>query len=162
MVFMLSSFSSVGFSGSRTPNHELVSAAKMALSRVNPDALVMVGCAKGIDAIVRSEVDASRLKVFSVYGTGKGAFAERSIRCVRAVFDASGTWVSLPSGPCPSVLRPSDKPTECFCGTGSGSWASLALAKGLGVPCLVFLSDRMSPPNGWGFRPLKKGWFLAE
>jgi len=122
---------------------------------------VFVGCARGIDQAVQSSVPSSRLRVFraSVFGAGRGAFAARSVACVRAVAATGGLWLSFPSLACPSGLVPSRSASSCFSGFGSGSWASLALAAGLGLPCLVFLPSGVSVPSGWGFRSLGGGWF---
>jgi hypothetical protein len=70
MAVLLSSFGCVGFSGSRSPGAESVAAVRVALSRVAPGASVLVGCAPGVDAVVRSGVPLSHLQVFSVGFTG--------------------------------------------------------------------------------------------
>jgi hypothetical protein len=162
MAVLLSSFGCVGFSGSRSPGAESVAAVRVALSRVAPGASVLVGCAPGVDAVVRSGVPLSHLQVFSVGFTGRGAFAARSAACVRAVAAARGCWVSFPSVPCPAGLLPAASSSRCFCGAGSGSWASLAFARGLGLPCLVFLPAGVAAPVGWGLVALGQGWWVAE
>jgi hypothetical protein len=66
--------------------------------------------------------------------------ASRSKTMVSAVA-ASGAGcglVGFVSSPCPAGLFPSPSPSACFSGFGSGSWASLALASGLGLPVVVF------------------------
>jgi hypothetical protein len=162
VAFRLSSFGCVGFSGSRSPGAESVAAVRVALSRVAPGAAVLVGCAAGVDAVVRAAVPPSRLQVFSVGFAGRGAFAARSAACVRAVAAAGGCWVSFPSVPCPAGLLPATSSSRCFCGAGSGSWASLAFARGLGLPCLVFLPAGVAAPVGWGLVALGRGWWVAE
>ncbi len=72
----------------------------------------------------------------------RGRLASRSVALVRAVA-ASGpgaSFVGLVASPCPAGLRPSAVWSSC----GSGSWSSLALAAGLGVPVVVF-------PLGWSW-----------
>jgi len=154
-MFRLSSFSVVGFSGSRSVVP--AAAVQLALGRVAPSACVFVGCAGGVDGFVRSGWSGS-VRVFSVASvgfSGRGAFAVRSAACVRAVAAAGGAWVSFPSAPCPVGVVPSGSP---FRGAGSGSWASLALAVFLGVPSLVFAP--FGVPGGWGFVSLGRGWWL--
>ena len=159
----LSSATVVGFSGSRRLAGVVSSAALLAaVAAVPSSASVLVGCATGVDAVVRLACPSAR--VFSVasgaFGSGRGAFAARSTACVRAVAAAgsAGLWVSFPSGACPAGLLPSTSSSRCFSGSGSGTWASLALAVGLGVPSLVFLPAGVLPPAGWGLRPVA-GWF---
>ncbi|WP_197480139.1 hypothetical protein [Anabaena sp. 4-3] len=134
----------------------------MAAAAVPPGSRVLVGCAKGVDAYFRLAFPSA--EVFSVasgrWGVGRGAFAARSVACVRAVQSAGGLWVSFPSSPCPVGLVPSPSQSRCFSGFGSGSWASLAFALGSGLPCLVFLGS-LPVPSGWGLFPLPglPGWF---
>ena len=131
---------------------------------VGARARVAVGCAHGVDSSVRSALPAARVRVFraAAFGSGRGAFAARSIALVRSVAGArSALFVCFPGGPCPAGLVPSPSPAACFCGLGSGSWASLALALGLGVPALVWLPPGVVPPSCWGFRCLGWGWFSA-
>ena len=53
---------------------------------------------------------------------------------VRACQVAGGQVVGFPAGPCP----PACKPRRSFQGGGSGTWGTLALAAGLGLPVVVF------------------------
>ena len=152
VVAVLVSAPAVGFSGSRYCAPECLPAAVAAVPAGLP---VLVGCAPGVDAAVRGLVPGA--VVFAVSGGGRGAFAARSTRFVRALAGAGGVLVSFPSGPCPVGLAPSSSSSRAFCGSGSGSWASLALAVGLGVPCLVFCP--IGVPAGWGFASLGAGWF---
>lgn len=164
----ISSARCVGFSGSRSPGGVLPAAIVCgAIAAVSPSASVFVGCACGVDAVVRSGLG-SRCQVFSVasgqFGSGRGAFAARSIACVRAVGAAGGLWVSFPCSACPPGLLPSSSSSRAFSGSGSGSWASLAFAVGLGISCLVFLPDGIPCPSGWGLVPIAgcPGWFSSE
>ncbi len=160
------SASVVGFSGSRRPGGAVSSAALLgAIASVPKSAKVVVGCATGVDAVVR--LACPQAKVFSVasgqFGQGKSAFARRSIACVQSVADADGLWVSFPATACPAGLVPSASSSKCFSGSGSGTWASLALAIGLGVRSLVFLPAGVEPPSGWGLSlvPGHLGWFSS-
>ena len=151
----ISQFRHFGFSGSRGLVSGSASAVRLALRFLPRSAVVSVGCASGIDALLRSSLPSSSLHVFyaSSFGSGRSSFARRSAACVQHVASHSGLWVSFPSSSCPAGLVPSACSRRCFCGLGSGSWASLALAVGLGIPCLVWLPSGVLPP-AWGFRSL--------
>ncbi|MCU0537888.1 MAG: hypothetical protein MUD14_28720 [Hydrococcus sp. Prado102] len=161
IVSALSSASAVGFSGSRS--FAPVAVIEAALAAVPDSVPVSVGCARGVDAAVRSLC--LRVRVFSVAEvgfSGRGAFAARSIACVRSVAVPGGLWVSFPSSTYPPGLVPSSSSSRCFSGSGSGSWASLAFALGSGVRCLVFLPTGFSAPVGWGLSPVGGGWWLSS
>jgi len=151
MSFVFESFPVFGFSGSRS----IVPAVCGVLAgRVPVGARVSVGCADGVDGFFRGAFPAA--EVFSVGFSGRGGFAARSAACVSAVGCAGGLWVSFPSGACPAGLAPCSRWAPA---AGSGSWGSLALAVGSGVPSLVFAPAGV--PSGWGFVALGSGWFLA-
>ena len=101
----------------------------------------------------------------SSFGSGRSAFARRSVAVVCSVASAGGVCVSFPSWPCSSGLVPSGVSSRCFAGFSSGSWSSVAFACGLGVPCLVFLPSGVEFPPSWllfGFRSLGGDvWFFA-
>ena len=160
-MFHFDESSTIGFSGSRAPSIASVRALRLVLAALPAEVLVVVGCASGIDALVRSACPAARVFRATDYGVGRGALAARSIACVRAVAAAQGVWVSLPDAACPAGLRPSASASACFAGYGSGSWASLALALGLGVRCLVFLPPGISAPTDWPLIALGKGWLAS-
>jgi hypothetical protein len=147
-----------GFSGSRSAVPAVVSAVAAAVPR---GSAVFVGCARGVDAAFRGFFPGALVLAAASFGSGRGSFAARSAACVRAVAGGSvlgGLWVSFPSGPCPFGLLPSASPSRAFCGSGSGSWASLAFAVGSGLPALVF---GWAPPSGWGFVSLGGGWWFS-
>lgn len=163
---ILSRFSVFGFSGSRRLGAAIPpSVLAEAAAAVPPGSHVLVGCAVGVDAYFRSRFPAA--EVFSVasgqWGEGRGAFAGRSAACVRAVAAAGGLWVAFPSSPCPAGLLPSASSSRCFSGFAAGSWSSLALALGLGAPCLVRLPAGVAVPRGWGLSPVAgcPGWFCC-
>lgn len=141
----------VGFSGSRSlPARFGGLAAELAGSVVASGRGVAVGCAPGLDALVRSACPEA--EVFRVAGSHAGAFVARSVSMVRAVA-ASGPGCGLvvvPGCACPGGLVPSPVASFCFCGLGSGSWASAALAAGLHVPVIVFGLPASSLPSAWG------------
>jgi hypothetical protein len=158
---VVAGFSCVGFSGSRRPCPASLAACGWLAGVVAPGAVVVTGCAPGIDYAARLHFPAAKVFRASSFGSGRGAFAARSVACVRAVAAAGGLWAAFPATPCPAALVPSAKSSKCFCGTGSGTWASLAFAVGLSLPCLVFLPPGVLPPVGWGLRPTGGGWFHA-
>ena len=142
----------VGFSGGRRlpvafrPLVSGVVAAVLAAGRS-----VAVGCVGGADLFVRSAAPGALVFSASSFGSGRAAFAARSVALVRTVAaggPGSG-FVVFPAALCPSGLSPSASPAVCFCGLGSGSWASAALAAGLGVPLVVFPCGFSGLP-AWG------------
>ncbi|MEP0546406.1 MAG: hypothetical protein ABJF88_05700 [Rhodothermales bacterium] len=165
---LLASAPAVGFSGSRSASPVCLAACRAVLPLVG--GAVHVGCAPGLDAAVRSACpSASVLSAVSFGGAGgfgRGAFAARSVALVRAVAAAGqgavppSVWVSFPGCACPAGLAPCPSPSRCFSGLGSGSWASLAFAAGLGLPCLVFVPPGVPAPAPWGFTPLGGGWLF--
>lgn len=88
--------------------------------------------------------------------------ASRSAALVSAVASSAGSsavaasgLVGFVSSPCPPTLVPSPSPSAAFSGHSSGSWGSLALAAGLGLPVVVF----PFPPSGYGRGPeLPRFW----
>jgi hypothetical protein len=143
----------VGFSGSR----RLASAFRPLVSGVVASVVsggrsVAVGCAAGADAFVRAAAPAAAVFSVSAFGRGRGAFAARSVAFVRAVAagGAGSGLVVFPSAPCPVGLVPSASASRCFSGLGSGSWASAALAAGLGLPVVVFPCGFSALPASWG------------
>ncbi|MBE9020685.1 hypothetical protein IQ272_32080, partial [Chroococcidiopsidales cyanobacterium LEGE 13417] len=97
MSRVLAAASCVGFSGSRSvPCAESAAAVRRAVSAVGAGVPVSVGCASGVDELVRSLCP--RALVFSVAAvgfSGRGAFAARSAACVRSVAVAGGVWCSF-------------------------------------------------------------------
>lgn len=156
----LASRSAFGFSGSRSCVLPVGFWSAVA-SAVPVSASVSVGCAPGLDALVRASFPSALVFSAASFGRGRGAFAARSVSLVRFVSaGASPLWVSFPASSCPVGLLPSSVPGRCFCGLGSGSWASLAFAVGLGVRCLVWLPAGVPVPSAWGFVSLGGGWFV--
>lgn len=161
---LVSSASVVGFSGSRVVSPGAAAAVSAVAAVVSRSASVSVGCARGVDSVARGLFPSA--SVFSVasgrWGVGRGAFAGRSVACVRSVAVPGGVWVSFPSSPCPPGLSPSSSSSRCFSGSGSGSWASLAFALGLGVACVVWLPSGVSAPVGWGLVSAGGGWWVSS
>ena len=120
---------------------------------------VLVGCVGGLCAAVRGLFPSARVFRAAAFGSGASSFVRRSVALVRAAAAAGACWVSFPASSCPPGLRPSSSSGACFCGSGSGSWASLCFAVGLGLPAFVWLPPAAAPPS-W-LVPLGGGWFRA-
>lgn len=131
-----------------------------------------VGCAAGLDKAVRLAAPAASLQVFraSRFGPGPAVsrLVKRSVAMVQAVAASPSPFmVGFVSVACPPGVAPSPVAGQCFCGGGSGSWATLALAAGLGVPLVVFWCGPGAPLlPGWGSwvaaaGPLAGGWQFA-
>lgn len=159
IALCVASAPAVGFSGSRVLSPLSLAALGALGALVHPRAAVSVGCASGADAAARALFPCA--SVFSVasgrWGSGPGAFAARSAACVRSVAAAGGVWCAFPASPCPVGVRPSASVSACFAGCGSGTWSSLALAVGLGLPCVVFAP---AGAPGW-LQPVGGGWFVS-
>jgi hypothetical protein len=164
---MLSLFSarSIGFSGSRSPSPAAAAALGDLLPLISPCSRISVGCADGIDRLVQDFFSESpSLLVFSVesgrFGSGRSAFARRSIACVRSVAGGDrGLLVALPSSPiCPAGVSPARR----FFGGGSGSWGSAAFALGSGRRILLWLPG--SAPPAWAgieWERWNSSWWLG-
>jgi hypothetical protein len=167
----------IGFCGSRSLSVSWLPLVRRAVGGALASGRgVGVGCAAGADRLVRLAAG-GRARVWSVssgrWGSGRGAFAARSCALVRACAGSGpgAGFVGFVSSPCPAGLLPSPVPARCFSGLGSGSWASLALAAGLGLPVVVFWCGPGAPgavlPLSWGVwspvssGPFAGGWLLS-
>lgn len=148
----------IGFSGSRCGFVGQGEQAFIAAAAVLPAACrVLVGDARGVDAAVRRWFTGA--EVLRVCGAGRSAVAARSVRLVVELQRRSGSLVAFPGAACPVGLVPSAQPRECFCGLGSGSWATAALAVGLGLPVLLWVPESRWVPASWRLEALGGGWF---
>lgn len=157
---LLAGASSVGFAGSRSAVPcSSVSASLFAC--VSPSAVVSVGCARGFDLLVRSAFPSAVVWRASQFGAGRASFARRSVAFLSALASSpSPVLVSAPAVACPVGLVPSPSSSRCFAGFGSGSWAGVALAVGLGLPVVLFLPVGVVPPAVFGFVPAGGGFFV--
>ncbi|MGB3495283.1 MAG: hypothetical protein WBA57_21310 [Elainellaceae cyanobacterium] len=157
----LSGHSVVGFSGSRhgLPSSACQGALACALSVVAASgAAVFVGCARGVDSSVRSASPGARVFRASEFGSGARSFALRSEAFVRALAAEGGALVAFPGRAAPSGLYPCQ---SWPWGVGSGSWGSIALAVGLGVPVLLWVPRGVAVSAG-RFRAVGGGWFVSR
>lgn len=132
------SFPSVAFSGSRVGGSSAsVSCRSFLPVLAGFSGAVAVGCASGVDFLVRSAFPSAsvfRVGSFAVGGrVSRSSFALRSSALVQWCASSGGLLVAFPLGACPSGVRVSSS----FGGCGSGSWGSVALAVGLGASVLV-------------------------
>lgn len=96
-----------------------------------------VGCASGVDSLVRAAFPLASVFSFSSFLVGgrvcSASFALRSSALVQSCASSGGLLVAFPLGACPAGVAVSSS----FRGSGSGSWGSVALAVGLGCSVLV-------------------------
>ena len=153
----LENFKVIGFSGSR---REVPASAYSVFKKVDATQRVLVGDASGVDKAVREFFPLA--EVFKINWKNKGAFAERSIRFVKAIALMEGCLISFPDQDCPIGLKPSESKSKCFCGKGSGTYATLGYAVGLNIPCFVYLQSFKCDwlellGSGWScYRPVKQ------
>jgi hypothetical protein len=153
----------IGFSGSRSLSGAGLAALTSLFPLVPAGCHVVVGCAAGADLAVRSEfIICGRLCLFAVdsgrWGSGRAAFARRSVAIVEAV-PSGGLLVVVPGSvsPPPGVV-----PSRSFHGGGSGSWGSAALALGTGRRVLLWLPVGAVPPVWAGVSwSAVGGWWLG-
>lgn len=133
------SFPSVAFSGSRVVGSSAAVSCGAFLPVVAGSfpGSVAVGCASGVDSLVRSAFPLCSVFSVSSFLVGgrvcRASFARRSAALVSWCASSGGLLVAFPLGACPAAVRPS----LSFSGCGSGSWGSVALALGLGCSVLV-------------------------
>jgi len=146
VVSFVSSFSSFGVCGSRVAGSPAVRLASVVVPAVAGLGAVSCGCASGVDSVARPF--ASSVFPVSSFGSGRAAFALRSVAFVQSLASSPHPVLFVfPSGACPPALFPSSSSRACFCGLGSGSWASAAFAAGLGIPVVVFGLPASSLPS---------------
>ena len=153
----------IGFSGSREPTPAAMVLASMVAQVIAKNQLpIATGCARGIDRVVRNSARATM--VFRSSGNKAWQTARRSARMVDtiALSERPRALLAFPGTECPTGLVPSAKSHNCFCGKGSGTWATAAYAAGLGVPLVIFQAEGETwPLPEWGGKwlPIKNGMF---
>jgi hypothetical protein len=104
-----------------------------------------IGDAAGVDEVARNWVENGELVVHEVTGNAKWNYAERSTRMVKAVAEAGGTLHAWADKPAPQGLKPAKNWRGA---NGSGTWGTVALAKGLGVNVeMHWLVDGLAEPD---------------
>jgi hypothetical protein len=140
------SFPCVAFSGSRLSGSSSVASCRAFLPLLSGfGGSVGVGCASGVDSLVRSvfaSASVFRVSSFLVGGrVSRVSFALRSSALVQWCSASAGLLVVFPSSVAPAQLASS----RSFRGFGSGTWGSVALGLGLGVSVLVVLPAVLCP-----------------
>ncbi len=143
----------VGFTGSRFISSEVKKqVSQLAISCVLEGHTIAVGCAIGTDHAVRLAVPDA--KIFQANGHKPWQLVQRSQGLVQAVVASGGfrAMVGFSTKPCPPGLVPSASPSGCFYGHGSGTWGTLAFAKGMGVPIFIYWGGYgpLQLPESWG------------
>ena len=140
LASFVGSFPCVAFSGSRLGGSPASASCRAFLPVLGGfRGSVAVGCASGVDSLVRSAFP--HCSVFSVSSflvggrVSRASFARRSSALVSWCASGGGLLVAFPLGACPSGVGVSSS----FRGCGSGSWGSVALGVGLGCSVLVVL-----------------------
>ena len=149
---------SVAFSGSRSLVGNRYNLCYN-IARMCADAgySVITGCAKGADAAVRSAVPEATIFSASNFGSGKSSFARRSIEMIRSLPPES-ILVAFPDKSCPVKILPNASASKCFCGSGSGTWATIAYAAGLGHTIYLY-----GDVPTWGiWSPVSSGIFSGS
>ena len=104
-----------------------------------------IGDAAGVDEVARNWVVNGELNIYEVTGSEKWNYAERSTRMVKAIAAAGGTLHAWANKPAPTGLKPAKNWKGA---NGSGTWGTVALAKGLGVSVeLHWLVDGLEAPE---------------
>ena len=133
----------VGFTGSRHGFNSAQFVQTVAKSVSLAGHSVAVGCASGVDALVRQACP--NAQVFKVASPGAGLPVSMSVALARrsmAMVSACSVLVGFASVSCPSGVSPS----RHFSGGGSGTWASIAYAVSQGKRVFVFCGEGVSLP----------------
>ncbi len=122
--------------------------------------MVGVGCAKGLDSFVRNSPEFSGV-IFKSQSQAAFDLIQRSAALVHAAAlypkaSKNSALFIFADCKCPSGLFPSPSINRCFRGLGSGTWATAALAAGLGLPVFAFGAKPSDLPKGWG------GWVVND
>lgn len=134
---MVTDFRNVCITGQRDPSSDLAEMARQIIVSISDLAEITVGDSRGIDSLARDR--ARQIFYAASYGTGRQAFARRSIAMIRYVFSLESHAVfAFTHDRCPHAVFPSTSQSRCFCGGGSGTWATAAYAAGLGIPVYIF------------------------
>ena len=108
-----------------------------------------VGDASGVDAVVYKTLSElynnDFIKKFRVTDKSKKqAYAQRSMRMVSDTTVADDSYlIAFPNKKCPDIVTP----TSHFCGSGSGTWATIAFAKNRKLKIILFPIEQITLPN---------------
>ena len=159
--------SAVGFSGSRSLSAGWAPLVRRVVCAVSASgASVLVGCAAGADALVRASCfDAQVFSARSLFPQLplRAALAARSVALVQALVP-DGQLVAFTGGPCPAYIFPGRQWESGM--PPSGTWSTLALAAGLGLPAFLFwcAAGPAALPDWpcWSWSPVAAGPFAGS
>ena len=172
----------VGFSGSRNPDDQTWEAMRLAAETLlymtdspHLERLLRVGDAAGVDALIRSvcEMFGKETTHLQVYdrdvgsGSMHAALIARSIKlAVDLSREPAALLIAGPAKTCPWSIQPTGiwiaGKNQLRQKETSGTWSTIGVAVGLGVPCLVYLPLPIMPPNHgrWNWQPTGiDGWW---
>lgn len=153
-----SDYSHIAFSGSRDGCPE--SLIQSIATKIPPSTQILVGCARGVDAQVRAIYPDALIYRATDYEaeTWPAKLAMRSAAMVADIRGDGSCLIAIPMKPCPPKVKPC---TIWQPSSGSGTWGTIALAAGLGVPTVFHLPLGMAAPD-WDDRvtQVMGGWFL--
>lgn len=152
----------IAFTGSRKGFIIPALVSQIARSAYSAGHSIIVGCANGVDAVVRHSVPTA--KVFKVASPNAGSsvnFAQALARRSMSMVQHCTILVGFASVSCPSGVSPA----HAFGGHGSGTWASVAYAVSKGKQVFIFkASGVLLPcwPNGHWVQAVPSGvWSQA-
>lgn len=147
----------LGISGSRAPDPGSL-AALADLAGLAPDAPLIVGDQRGIDAAAAGHWPHAQVERRA--DDTPRALVARSIQMLdRLGAEARPLLAAFPARPCPARVAPG--PRWCSGQPPSGTWSTLALAVGRGLPAAVWLPEPLLPPLEWKLRYLGGGWWMS-
>jgi hypothetical protein len=165
-------YARIGWTGTRLNLPPIQAAARHLVARIHPNVEHLTCSAPadqaGFDFYIRQLVDERPHRNFASPDRHAYNLVGRSVQMVERLGEETTLCllVGFPGKPCPPRVSPSARATECFNGSGSGSWATLAYAAGQGIDLLVWLDPgatldaRPIPPPWWGaWDDLGAGWW---
>ena len=108
-----------------------------------------VGDATGVDAVVYKTLSRiynnDFIRKFIVKDKyKKQEYAQRSMRMVSDTTVADDSYlIAFPNKQCPDMVTP----TSHFCGSGSGTWATIAFAKNRKLKIILFPIEQITLPD---------------
>ena len=115
----------------------------------NYNLIYNVGDATGVDAVVYKTLSRiynnDFIRKFIVKDKyKKQEYAQRSMRMVSDTTVADDSYlIAFPNKKCPDIVTP----TSHFCGSGSGTWATIAFAKNRKLKILLFPIEEITLPD---------------
>lgn len=163
MNTIINDYTTIGISGSRRPSAHTRRVLIQTCLTLPDAALVHIGAcpndADGVDGLARNLLIGHhpRTLVHSAVARETIYLVARSARLALSVAEAYGLLIAFPDKPCPGIVQPCKMASAAFCGGGSGTWATAALALGNGADLLVYLPNEIQAP--WGLQQCKDEWW---